>query len=103
MEITVLNKEEAYGLTGGSSLKGYIYCKYADLIALLGQPTFGKSGDDKVNFEWVVEFEGEYFTIYDWKTYDAQDTIEQLEEWNIGGKVYAGNFIEYIEKQIKNK
>lgn len=103
MEITTLNKEQASDKTHNSSLKGYIFCKYADLISLLGQPTHGQSGDEKVNFEWVVEFKGNYFTIYDWKTYNVRFSIENLDQWNIGSKVNAADFIEYIEKRIKNK
>lgn len=103
MEITALDKEQARGVTQGTSLKGYINCKYADLISLLGQPVLGPSGDEKVNFDWVVEFRGNYYTIYDWKTYNVRFSIESLDQWNVGSKVYAGDFIEYIEKQIKNK
>jgi|LakMenEpi03Aug12_release.lakeMendotaPanAssembly.Ray.scaffolds.fasta_scaffold330211_2 hypothetical protein len=103
MKITALNAEQASGKTNGSSLKGYIACKYADLISLLGQPAYGQSGDEKVNFDWVVEFGGNYFTIYDWKTYNVRYSTESLNQWNVGGKVSAVDFIEYIEKQIKNK
>ena len=76
-----------------------------ELIAALGEPQYqSNDGEDKVNFEWDCETEeGAVFTIYDWKTYNIRFSIESLERWNIGGKVYAADFIEYIEKQIKNK
>jgi hypothetical protein len=97
-----LTKDEALGKIGGSSLKGYIFCKYADLINLFGTPTFDTpSGDDKVQFEWVIEYEGDVFTIYDWKTYDRRYSIEELNQWNVGGKVYAGDFTTMVENKIK--
>jgi hypothetical protein len=62
----VLNFQEADSLTIGSSLKGYINATYSQLIELLGEPTYNEpSGDDKVQVEWVVSFEGDIFTIYD--------------------------------------
>lgn len=105
--------------TTGTSLKGYLSygVKYADLVGYFGQPTFlpEDSGDGKVNFEWVVEFEGdngiEVFTIYDWKTQSPEWSIEntgseeQAKEsfgirWHVGGKDYAGDFIDFIEKEM---
>ena len=53
--------------------------------------------------EWVVDFDGEIYTIYDWKTYDERYTMEELTNWNVGGKTSALDFIEYIEsKQYKS-
>jgi hypothetical protein len=40
------------------------------------------------------------FTIYDWKTYDEQYTVEALDRWNIGGKMYAGYFLEELVQMI---
>ena len=105
--------------TVGTSLKGYLSygVMYADLVGFFGKPTFvpEDSGDGKVNFEWVIEFEGEngieVFTIYDWKTESPEWSIEntgsekQAEEWfgsrwHVGGKGYAGDFIDFIEKEM---
>ena len=58
---------------------------YRDLVEKLGEPTVIGSGDDKVQYEWIMEFEGEIFTIYDWKTYDAEYTEYELDTWSIGG------------------
>ena len=85
------------------------------LVDLLGEPTLlpEDSGDGKVNFEWVVEFDNENFTIYDWKTESPEWSIqntgnkEQASEWfggsrwHVGGKTYAGEFIQEIENKIK--
>ena len=105
MNITKLNQEEALEVIGGSSLKGYLHnIKYSQLIRTLGQPTFDQeSGDGKVQFEWVFKFNGEIFTIYDWKTYDIEYSINELTTWNVGGKTYAGEFTDYIEKLVEEK
>ncbi len=58
---------------------------YRDLVEKLGQPTVTGSGDDKVQYEWIMEFEDQIFTIYDWKTYDAEYTEYELDTWSIGG------------------
>jgi hypothetical protein len=106
--------------TSGTSLKGYLSygITYNDLVDFLGNPTFlpEDSGDGKVNFEWVIEYETEengiqLFTIYDWKVeadWSKENTgsDKQAEEWfgsrwHVGGKEYAGDFIDFLEKEIK--
>ncbi len=87
--------------TSGSSLKGYIHATYSQLVDLLGQPTFDEpSGDGKTQVEWIVGFEDDIFTIYDWKTYDRNYTENQLSTFNIGGKTSAYDFIDYLESRI---
>jgi hypothetical protein len=57
-----------------------------ELIQVLGEPAYdGNDGDDKVNYEWVLETElGNVFTVYDWKHYRSISTDEQV-YWHIGG------------------
>jgi hypothetical protein len=87
----------------GTSLKGYVKANYNQLLSLLGEPTYDTpSGDNKVQKEWVVGFKGEIFTIYDWKTYNEFETMNTLNEFNVGGTTNASEFIEFIEKSIKN-
>ena len=64
------------------SLKGLYF---RDLVEKLGEPTVTGSGDDKVQYEWIIKFEGQIFTIYDWKTYDQEYTEQELTTWSIGG------------------
>lgn len=100
----VLKENEAKGRTTGSSLKGYINCVYQDLIKVLGEPTYPKaSGDDKVQKEWVVEYNGEIFTIYDYKTYDPEYTMNELDNFHIGGKTEAYDFFLELKEMIDNK
>jgi hypothetical protein len=58
----------------------------ADLRRVLGQPKFeSNDGQDKVNFDWIMETEGgEPFTVYDWKYYRPLGE-DELIEWHIGG------------------
>ena len=116
-KITVYDEMDAPD-TSGTSLKGHLSygITYNDLLDYFGRETFGESGDGKVNFEWVIDFDFEgsinTFTIYDWKV-DAEwsklntGRMEEGNEWfggsrwHVGGKDYAGDFIEFIEKDIK--
>jgi len=95
----VLSNEET--ASSGTSLQGYINATYSQLLEVLGKPTYNKpSGDDKVQVEWVVEFNDNFFTIYDWKTGSREYTENELTEFNVGGTTSAADFIQEIESQI---
>jgi hypothetical protein len=99
----VLKETKTKGVIG-SGLKGYINCTYQDLIRVLGEPTYPEvSGDDKVQKEWVVMYNGEVFTVYDWKTYDEEYTMNELDQFHVGGKTNASDFILELEEMISNK
>ena len=90
----------------GTSLAGYLEgFTFGNLVNVLGQPTFDEpSGDDKVQVEWVVEYDGEVYTVYDWKTYNREFTLNNLTEWNVGGKSKATTFIaELTRKLLRNE
>jgi hypothetical protein len=88
--------------TCGSSGSGYIKATYNQLFKVLGEPTYPTaSGDDKVQKEWVVEFEGNIFTIYDWKKFNPEYTMNELDEFNIGGYTPAWQFIDALENKIE--
>lgn len=94
-----------YDVVTGTSYKGMIVdTTYFDLVEAFGDPTFDEpSGDNKVQKEWVFRGEdGSVFTIYDWKTYDEEITMTQLEVWHVGSKGFAGDFIEWVEGMIDN-
>ena len=93
--ITKINKEDVGYLTDGTYRVGTVHkVTYDDLIKAFGKPTYmpEDSGDGKVNFEWVLKYENNIFTIYDWKTYDENYTKNELTVWSIGGRSYAGDF-----------
>lgn len=58
-----------------------------DLRKALGEPDCEQNdGEDKVNFEWVLETDdGEVFTVYDWKEYHVLDEEMEDIDWHIGG------------------
>lgn len=97
----VLSIEDDY--ESGTSLKGYINATYSQLVKTLGEPTYNEpSGDNKVQVKWVVGFEGNIFTIYDWKTYSREFTENELTIFNVGGTISAFDFINGVEKLINN-
>lgn len=96
----VYTKDEHPQTSG--SLKDYVYTTYQQLVEVLGEPTYDKpSGDNKVQKEWVINYEGNNYTIYDWKTYDEEYTMNELDEWHIGGSGYAGDFVQELERMLK--
>jgi hypothetical protein len=68
------------------------------LRKLLGEPYYeGNDGEDKVNFEWIMETnDGDVFTVYDWKEYKVLDEHEMI-EFHIGGHSKA------VTEQAKNE
>ncbi len=87
----------------GTSLQGYLRgYSYSQLIEAFGKPTYNEpSGDDKVQFEWVFNFKGKTFTLYDWKTYDREYSMNELDTWNIGGKSWYGDFHDALVKKLQ--
>ena len=82
------------------SLHGYYY---NDLILAFGDPTYSPndSGDGKVQFEWVFEFNDNIYTLYDWKTYSKKYTKNDLTTWSIGGKTEPAEFIFAITDKLQ--
>ncbi len=74
----------------GSSFHGITIEATADQITeALGFTCTRFSGDPseiKVTHEWLVEREGEAFSIYDWKEYGSIIDSKDLIYWHIGGK-----------------
>ena len=74
-------------LANGTSFHNDVFnASVSDLRKILGEPDYDdNSGDDKVNFEWVMQTDnGNVFTVYDWKEYRILDEDEII-EWHIGG------------------
>lgn len=89
------------GLTRGTSLSGHVHTTYRDLVRVLGEPTSDiPTGDDKSQVTWVIDFKGDIFTIYDWKTYDREYTLNELDRWNVGSIVSAREFIEVLNQKL---
>tara|TARA_R110000822_G_C15036763_1_gene464843 strand:- start:46 stop:390 length:345 start_codon:yes stop_codon:yes gene_type:complete len=100
-----LMKHEVGSLTNGTSktntLRGVTYY---ELFNTLGQPTYSDaSADNKCQLEWVIEWQDEVYTIYDWKTYDREYTISELNTWSIGSIVPSDGFYHYLINHIDQK
>lgn len=90
----------------GTSFHGTTFsATVQDLRQALGEPRFEQNdGEDKINFEWILETEdGEVFTVYDWKEYHVIDEEEEDIEWHIGGnsQKITGKALEEIEAALE--
>jgi hypothetical protein len=103
----VKNQKEAAHLTNMTSYKdSLVGWTYNQLVKTFGEPVFGEpSGDGKVNFEWVFQrtSDKEVFTLYDWKSVNREFAQFENKRWNVGGKVYAGEFVTDLIEQLKKK
>ena len=94
-------KHEVGSLTNGNietnTLRGVTYY---ELFNALGQPTYDHTYEDKKKVEWVIEWQDEVYTIYDWKAYDREYTINELNTWSIGSKVPSYAFEEALNNLI---
>jgi len=73
----------------GTCLRDRVYgVTYKDLIRLFGAPSFYPQDyeDGKSYYGWVILWKDKYYHIYDWKTYDEDYTLTELDVWSIGGK-----------------
>lgn len=98
----VEDQDLALRVTNGTSLKGHIFCYYAELLQLFGEPTFPDQSD-KVQKEWVIEHKGSYYTIYDWNNPSEGFVMYQNQEWNIGGNQPAYDFIIELEQMLETQ
>lgn len=79
-----------FSLASGTCLQGRVLTSYDKLVKAFGKP--GPGDEYKTDAEWVVRFEdGEIATVYNWKngkSYCGPNgyEIEDIPEWNIGGK-----------------
>lgn len=99
-------KHEVGSLINGTSKTNILRgVTYYELFSALGQPTYNEvSADNKCQLEWVIEWQDEVYTIYDWKTYDREYTINELNTWSIGSKVpsyaFEETLINLIDKDV---
>jgi hypothetical protein len=66
----------------GTSLQGVLWLSYAELVAELGEPSSGGSGDGKVQAEWGFDTPTGYVTCYDYK---EDKPPSQVIAWHLGG------------------
>jgi hypothetical protein len=96
--INVFEKGDTFNINGTYKVGGISGVTYNELVEILGEPTFDEaSGDNKVQKEWVCEYDGNVFTIYDWKTFDEEYTMNELTMWSVGGKDKCSDFIDALQ------
>ena len=80
---------------------------YDDLVRLYGEPSIlhyrDPDTDGKIQVEWVFEFLGNPYTIYDWKTFDRDYTLQELNRWSIGGRGKDIHFFETLRSEFSPK
>jgi len=80
---------------------------YDDLVRLYGEPSILHYRDPdtggKIQVEWVFEFLCQPYTIYDWKTFDRDYTLQELTTWSIGGQSRDLRFLERLQNEFAPK
>ena len=103
----ITNQTNARKLIGGTSLKERLVgWNYKQMVVAFGEPTFPTPNNDgKVQKAWVFirNSDGEVFTIYDWKTDSEEYTMTMNQNWNVGSRVYAGEFVTDMITELKKK
>ena len=101
-----LSKKRADGLRTGGCLRGYSYQFYSDLEIAFGKPTY-EYQNDKMNYEWVVQYKENLFWIYDWKV-EGLESYTEIYRWNIGAEDKASDelvadFKDALDKRVRLK
>ena len=101
----VTDRTLAASLRQGTSLLGKISrFTFANLRTALGEPTFEyeRFEMDGTHKEWVIEWEGEIYVIYDWNSDLHFTESGMLLEWNVGTTNGLKTFLPEIEKMLNN-
>lgn len=73
----------------GTSLKGYVITTREELTRAFGEPRQYTGDEEKVRFEWRLQFETDssdiVATVYDWKNYNYILFRDEVYQWHIGG------------------
>jgi len=97
--------DELYKITTGTFKVGSLQdVDYDKIASVFGEPSITEpSADNKVQFEWVLTYDDKVFTIYDWKTFDREYTLYELNVWSIGGQVKDTDFFELLTDLLAPK
>ena len=84
------------GQTSGSYLQGEVYCSYATLVKVFGEPHTNGDGGYKVRVQSSFQVGRYVITIYDWK---CEVPVERNQEWHIGG--FDSAVVDLVHKKLK--
>lgn len=93
--------------SNGTSLVGALEpIKYPQLVAKIGEPHRGVSGDNKVDAEWFFQTPAGVATIYNYKSGPAYNPgtntrLEDVDDWHIGG--HSREVVEYIQQYVASR
>ena len=73
---------------------------YRDLVNKLGEPTVIGSGDDKVQYEWIMKFEDRIIRFPVIYSVDTEYTEYELDTWSIGGNAKSTLLLDDFKKYI---
>lgn len=80
---------------------------YKNLNKAFGEPSIlhfeNAKSDKKIQVEWIFEYNSKHFTIYDWKTFDTDYTLEKLKRWSIGGSSEDKDFVKAVKSRLDSK
>lgn len=100
-QFQLLTKDESMG----TSLQGYLFLNYNQIVELFGLHNYGPSDDGKIDWEWLMKINGEVITIYNYKTgpsYSKNNINvkpQDLHYWHLGGK--TKKILQTLEKYIE--
>lgn len=102
-KITKLSENDFFNTSGTHRVGELTDINYNKLLKILGEPTYDyPSEDHKKQLEWVLLYNDNIYTIYDWKTYSREYTTNELTTWSIGGKTNPDELIEYMLYTLEN-
>lgn len=87
---SVVRKDGRYS-TKFTGFVGALDIAYSDLVRVFGQPNRGRSGDNKVECEWVLRTPSGVATIYNYKDgigyLGVADClpVSKIRDWHVGG------------------
>lgn len=84
-----------------TSLSGYIFANYKDIVKLFGKPNSDGDGY-KVDARWEFEMNGKIMTIYNYK--DGKNymgsrglPVSKIKEWHIGSSGQSKDIMEEVK------
>lgn len=89
-------------MTGTYKIAELQNVNYRQLVETLGPPSIAEeTGDGKSFVQWVLNFNENIYTIYDYKTYDEDYTLNELTRWSIGGIGGSTLFTQQLKAEFK--
>ena len=87
MKLKVLKNGDEFYIGCTHKLASLYNVRYIDLVDALGEPTLpNKTPDNKTQVCWVLEYDNNLYTIYDYRMSDIEFVLKHNKMWSIGGR-----------------